>query len=70
MKMAYLRNLFFPRLPKPVDGCALAENQARRIRNIVAAVSTGNVSLQQGAFMTDADVGRLRQKSGGCKLGK
>jgi hypothetical protein len=65
-----LKSLFFPRLPKPISDASLKEQRAQRIRKIVASVSTGNVSLQQGAFMTDADVERLREKCGGRKLGK
>ena len=58
-----LKNLFFPRLPKPISDDELEKSRARRIRNIVASVSTGNVALKRGAFMTGADVERLRQKN-------
>jgi len=59
-----LKNLFFPRLPKPIILNNLEADRAQRIRNIVASVSTGNVSLQQGAFMTEADVEHLRKNEG------
>jgi len=68
--MTFFKNLFFPRLPKPVSNDVLEANRAKRIRNIVATISTGNMSLQRGAFMLDADVEQLRRKNEGAGLGK
>jgi len=61
--MGSLKSLFFPQLPKPISNDELEANRARRIRNIVASVSTGNVSLARGAFMTEEDVERLRRET-------
>jgi len=68
--MLSLKKLFWPELPKPINDEELRQIRIQRIRNIVARVSSGNVSLQRGAFMTSADVEKLRQKNeehGLCK---
>jgi len=61
--MVSFRNVFFPRLPRPISDEELERKRDRRVRNIVATLSVGNVALQRGAFTMESDVEKLRKKN-------
>jgi len=70
MKMCYtvyvfrfLKEWICSDLPKPVSSEELNARRKMQIRNIVARVSRGNVSLAQGKFMTSEDVEKLREEN-------
>lgn len=50
-------------MPKPVSRRENHDSQKRLVRGIVANISRGNVSLQQGNFITTNDLERLRAEN-------
>jgi hypothetical protein len=50
-------------LPKPISNEQHEADIKRNIRYIVKNTSQGNTSLQQGRYITESDLNRLREKN-------
>lgn len=47
--------------PVPISDAKRAEDQKKAARRIVAGLSRGNISLQNGLFITEKDMEKLRE---------
>jgi hypothetical protein len=66
----FLKNLFYPFFPNPISDAEWKQRRELRIRRLVAHYARGNVSLQQGIYLTNEDIKKLQERNYNHDFGK
>lgn len=61
--LGYLKEWVCRDLPKPISREKRLRDQERNVRQVVAKLSRGNVSLQFGRYITEAQLNAIREKN-------
>lgn len=61
--MINIKDLICFGMPKPVSREQNRKSERETVRRIVANISRGNTSLQQGRFITESDLDRIRKEN-------
>lgn len=65
-----IKNFFGFDLPKPISDDQHLQDQRNLVRGIVARLARGNISLQQGHYILDEDIEKLRERNRNLKFSK